>query len=107
MTLLESRERYLKRLLDARGSNLQTGQGGHCNRTRRLRTSPSDHYHIAESSRKSQDITAWLSSLEGDPAIEVRKQSLFKPEPVLNSGTTEFPSSAEGSLTWAHSWTCI
>jgi len=105
MTLLESRERYLQRLLDARVSE-RTAQDGHSNRTRRLRTSPSDHYHIAESSRKSQDITAWLSSLEGDPAIEVRRHSLL-PEPVSNSGTTEFSSTSEGSLTRAYSWTCI
>jgi len=76
MTLLESRERYLQWVLDARFREQADisgngEQGEEETRPRRLRTSPYEHYHIAESSRRSQDITAWLSNLVGDPAIEV------------------------------------
>ena len=38
---------------------------------RRARTSPSDHYSIAQSSRKSEDLTAWLGIRRNDPAFRV------------------------------------
>lgn len=33
--------------------------------------SPSDRYHIAESQRENDDITAWVSAHRGDPAFKV------------------------------------
>lgn len=76
MTVLESRERYLQRVLDsqfrehAKTSGTDTEQNAEEDQSRQSRTSPNQHYHIAESSRQSQDITGWLCSLVEDPATE-------------------------------------
>ena len=41
-----------------------------------LRTSPTDHFHIAASTRQSHYLTEWLSDLGDDPAVNVR--SMFQ-----------------------------
>lgn len=39
--------------------------------TKRMRSSPSDHHHIAATARSSYDLTEWLGEQGEDPAIEV------------------------------------
>lgn len=41
-----------------------------------VHSSPFEHYCIAKSAWKRQDIIAWLGELRGDPAFEVRSQIL-------------------------------
>lgn len=62
-------ERFIKKVDDSRRRiNMETDP-----QTRRHRSSPSEHYHLAKSSRQSKDLTAWLGDRRGDPAFQVRR----------------------------------
>lgn len=65
----EGIERFIEKVNTARENMKAPTQDNP--RSRRLRTSPQDHYHIAKSSRVSDDLTAWLAAHGDDPAIEV------------------------------------
>ena len=43
-----------------------------------LHTSPSEHYHIAESSEEKHSVTAWLNKQANDPSFRVRSYVLQK-----------------------------
>ncbi|KIK75878.1 hypothetical protein PAXRUDRAFT_18604 [Paxillus rubicundulus Ve08.2h10] len=62
----EAIERFIRKVNDSREKFTLQNEPV----PRRLRDSPSEHYHIAKSSRKSEDITAWLVERSGDPAFE-------------------------------------
>ncbi|KIJ10138.1 hypothetical protein PAXINDRAFT_16841 [Paxillus involutus ATCC 200175] len=62
----EAIERFIKKVNDAHEKfSLQNEPAPRC-----LRNSPSEHYHIAKSSHKSEDLTAWLVEQRGDSAFE-------------------------------------
>ncbi|KAG2739977.1 hypothetical protein P692DRAFT_20668274, partial [Suillus brevipes Sb2] len=60
-------ERLCAKVINAREQFL--AQQG-TNRPRRVRTSPSAHYHIAISAHATYDLTAWLGGLGNDPAVK-------------------------------------
>lgn len=62
----EAIERFVRKFNEARQVLNQERQP-----KRRVRTSPSDHYYIAESSRMSDNLTAWLAERRGDLAFDV------------------------------------
>ncbi|KIJ58068.1 hypothetical protein HYDPIDRAFT_103322 [Hydnomerulius pinastri MD-312] len=62
----EAIERFIKKVNDARENHAAQNDPP----PQRPRTSPSEHYHIAQSSRKSYDLTAWLGERRGDSAFE-------------------------------------
>ncbi|KAH7921017.1 hypothetical protein BV22DRAFT_1107414 [Leucogyrophana mollusca] len=69
MSRLEARDRLIGKIMERRERLTAEESARNPNpKRRRLRTSPSDHYHIAESARTSYDLTAWLSELTDDPA---------------------------------------
>lgn len=65
----EAIERFIRKVNIARVT-LTPGQDIRQS-TRGPRTSPSEHYRIAASSRQSHDLTVWLGNRRDDPAIEV------------------------------------
>jgi hypothetical protein len=67
-------ERLCMKVINAR-AQFSAQQG--TDRPRRVRTSPSDHYHIAVSARSTFDLTAWLGRLGDDLAVKVCHDSHF------------------------------
>ena len=65
----EGIERFIEKVNTARENIKAPTQDN--SRSQRLRTSPQDHYHIAKSSRVSDDLTAWLTARGDDPVLEV------------------------------------
>jgi hypothetical protein len=74
-------ERLCSKVINAR-AQLAAQQGS--NRRHCVRTSPSEHYHIAKSARSTYDLSAWLGELGDDPAVQVRI-SYFKSECVYDA----------------------
>ncbi|KIO03576.1 hypothetical protein M404DRAFT_26885 [Pisolithus tinctorius Marx 270] len=76
MSKHEARERVIDRIVKSLDKlacdDTEGSESGGENRPRqkRERSSPSQHYHIAASSRIPVDIPGWLSSLAGDRATE-------------------------------------
>jgi hypothetical protein len=68
----EAIERFIAKVDSARDSLLATEACSQPKRPPRPRTFPTDHYHIAASTRQSHDITEWLSKRGEDPAVNVR-----------------------------------
>ncbi|KIJ11124.1 hypothetical protein PAXINDRAFT_15944 [Paxillus involutus ATCC 200175] len=64
----EAIERFIRKVNAARVT-LAPGQDI-LHSTRCSRTSPSEHYHIAASSRQGHDLTVWLGDRRNDPAVE-------------------------------------
>ncbi|KAG8220326.1 hypothetical protein J3R82DRAFT_3536 [Butyriboletus roseoflavus] len=64
----EAIERSIWKLNDARQELASA-----CDKTpkRHMRISPSEHHHIAESSRTSDSLIAWLAERRDDPAFDV------------------------------------
>lgn len=63
----EAIERFIRKVDEAR-KQLNTEENPPPQRTR---TSPSEHHHIAESSRDKKDLTTWLGARCNDPAFTV------------------------------------
>lgn len=62
----EAIERFIKQFNNARQGLSQR------NKTKqRVRSHPSEHHRIAESSRKADNLTAWLAERRDDPAFDV------------------------------------
>ena len=74
----EAIERYIKKINDVRK---KFDEANHP-RPLRLRTSPFEHYHIAENSRERRDLTEWLSERRGDPAFKVNETRQDHSRPV-------------------------
>lgn len=73
MSKLEACERFIGLMLKEAENlreNSSNGNDRH-KRVKRKRTSPSDHYHIAESERSPVDIRVWLGSHLEDRATNV------------------------------------
>ncbi|KAG2335619.1 hypothetical protein BDR05DRAFT_854067, partial [Suillus weaverae] len=61
-------ERLCTKVIDARVQFAAQQDIG--NRHRRVRISPSTHYHIAKSACMTYDLTGWLGELGDDPAVK-------------------------------------
>ena len=59
-------EHFIQKLNDARAELNQQDKPKRC-----IRTSPSNHYYIAESSRSFDNLTAWLAEHLDDSAFNV------------------------------------
>jgi len=97
-------ERFCEKVMDAR-AELASRESGDTLQSHRTRTSPSDHYHIAQHARVSYDITSWLGDLGDDPAIKVcNSRCMFdfdqRPLTGLHPPTQRPPS-------WPSSWNGI
>jgi len=72
MTRIETKERLMTKIINAR-SELASREGGPISqRHQRERTSPADHYYISKNAKASYNLTEWLSDLEDDRAVVVR-----------------------------------
>lgn len=62
----EAIERFIKQFNNARqqlSRQIETKQ--------RIRSHPSEHHRIADSSRRADNLTAWLAQRRDDPAFDV------------------------------------
>ena len=60
-------------------------------------TSPTTHYHISDSTRHHENVTAWLAKNSGDPALKVFIVIFYLLE--HQNPRLGFPPSAQRSLT--------
>ena len=67
----EAIERFVAKVDSARDSLLAIEACSQPKRPPHPHTIPTDHYHIAVSTRQSHDITEWLSERGEDPAVNV------------------------------------
>ncbi|KAF8131396.1 hypothetical protein EV363DRAFT_1165559, partial [Boletus edulis] len=69
LTKQESRTRYINKLIKyiERKTNLDLRPLAE--RTRRVRSSPSDHYYVSTQSRTVYNLSVWLQERAGDRAI--------------------------------------
>jgi hypothetical protein len=70
MSKHESRERYISKLTKVLWSNKNDHAKPPKEQSGRLRTSPTEHYHIAKVSRDKFDLSIWLNARAGDRAIQ-------------------------------------
>ena len=89
ITNQEAIERFIRKVNDAREDLHKQSNP----RPKRLRTSPLDHYYIANSAWKRQDLIAWLGERRGDPAFEVSLFTYQSP-PLLTNLLPAFLDSA-------------
>ena len=59
-------------------------------------TTPTTHYHISDSTRHHENITAWLAQNSGDPAIKVFPAIFYLLKPS-QAPTAPFRTSSLGS----------
>ncbi|KIJ07145.1 hypothetical protein PAXINDRAFT_90874, partial [Paxillus involutus ATCC 200175] len=62
----EAIERFIRKVNTAR----ETLHSQENQQPPRPRCSPSEHYHIAATTRLGRDLTEWLSAQRGDPAVQ-------------------------------------
>jgi hypothetical protein len=72
MTRIETKERLMAKIINARSELGSREDGSRSQRHQRERTSPADHYYISKYAKASYNLTEWLSDLEDDPAVVVR-----------------------------------